>query len=130
MKVSKILHYSTWSLGLAVLFLSNGCATSAGGHEAAKVLSANITLVVEEGKRFTDARDALAKARLRILQNLENSLIETEEGSALDLTAWQIIGADFRARLYEGVLEATKKASEQRKNKLETPRTTSQTTRK
>ncbi len=119
MKIFNTLTFSPWNLWVVFLFFLSGCATSAGGHEEAKILSAQITLVAEEGKRFADARDALAKARLRNMQYLENSLIETEEENALDLTAWHIIGAKFRAALYEGVLAATKQASEQQKQQIQ-----------
>jgi hypothetical protein len=119
MKIFNTLHFSPWNLWVVILFFLSGCATSAGGHEEAKILSAQITLVAEEGKRFADARDVLAKARLRNMQNLENSLIETEEENSLDLTAWHIIGAKFRATLYEGVLAATKEASDQHKQQIE-----------
>jgi len=119
MKIFDTLHFFPWYLWVVILFFLGGCATSAGGHEEAKILSAQITLVAEEGKRFADARDVLAKARLRNMQYLENSLIETEEENAFDLTAWHIIGAEFRARLYEGVLAATKEASEQHMQQIQ-----------
>ncbi len=85
----------------------NGCLTSAGGQDAAKLLSAHVTIVAEKGKRFADARDELAKARLRNLQMLENSLVEIEEENAIDLYAWRVVGAKFRMDLYEGIMVAT-----------------------
>jgi hypothetical protein len=100
-----VIFYSFFSL---LPMLLNGCLTSAGGQDAAKMLSAQMTLVAEEGKRFADARNELAKARLRNMQMLENSLVEVEEENAIDLQAWRVVGAKFRTDLYEGVMAATK----------------------
>ncbi len=85
----------------------NGCLTTAGGQDAAKMLSAQVTLVAEKGKSVADGRDELAKARLRNMQMLENSLVETEEENSIDLHAWRVIGAEFRSDLFEGVMAAT-----------------------
>ncbi len=97
---------------LALLFIIPmlvSCATSAGGHKASEMVSAQLTLVAEEGKRFAQQRDSLAKSRLLVMQDLENSASVVELENDMDRMAWEIIGASFRTNLYEGTLKATQK---------------------
>jgi len=97
---------------LICLPLLFSCATSAGGYKAAEIVSAQVTLVAEEGKRFALQRDSLAKARLRVMQDLENSASTIEQENDMDRMAWEVVCATFRTRLYEGTLAATQKAFE------------------
>lgn len=92
----------------------SGCATTAGGEVIARELSAQATLVAEQGKRFAAARDELAKSRLGNIQLLENSTIVVQSENELDRTAWRVVGAEFRATLYDAVLEATAHTAELR----------------
>ena len=94
---------------LFVIPLLASCATSAGGHKASEMVSAQLTLVAEEGKRFSQQRDSLAKARLRVMHELENSTLDAEQEIDLDRMAWKVAGASFRTTLYDSTLEATEK---------------------
>ena len=106
------------ALGLLALS-QNACTTIEGAQETAQVLSAQLTLVAEEGRRFAEVQDALAQARLRSMHTLENNLVELEEENALDVQAWHVIGADFRIRLYESVLMATNETAEQHRQRAQ-----------
>jgi hypothetical protein len=94
---------------LFVIPLLASCATSAGGHKASEMVSAQLTLVAEEGKRFSQQRDSLAKARLRVMHELENSTLDAEQEIDMDRMAWKVVGATFRTTLYDSTLEATEK---------------------
>ncbi len=88
-------------------------------RELAEQLSASLALVADEGRNFVRARDALAQSRLRNMQRLEESLIRTQEGNALDVRAWRVIGAEYRVRLFEGVLAATDETAAQQTARME-----------
>ncbi len=117
------MNTSRWIGGIcfgAVVLLAlsqSACTTIEGAQETAQVLSAQLTLVAEEGQQFAEVQDALAQARLRSMQTLENNLVEIEEENALDVQAWRVVGADFRIRLYEGVLAATNETAEQKRQR-------------
>lgn len=94
---------------LFVIPLLASCATSAGGHKASEMVSAQLTLVAEEGNRFSQQRDSLAKARLRVIYELENSTLNAEQEIDMERMAWKVAGASFRTTLYDSTLEATDK---------------------
>ena len=117
MTISRWMHgVIVGALGVVALSQS-ACTTIEGAQETAQVLSAQLTLVADEGQRFAQVQDELAQARLRSMHTLENSLVELEEENALDVQAWRVIGADFRIRLYEGVLTATNETAEQHRQR-------------
>ena len=83
-------------------------------RELARELSAAVVLVGEEGGKFANARDALARSRLRNMQRLEDSTVRLGEANDLDIGAWQVIGEDYRLRLFQGVLDATEEIARQK----------------
>lgn len=88
-------------------------------RQLAAMLAERLGVVAAEGQRFAAARDALARARLRTSQRLEDNLISLEEAKALDLRAWEVIGASFRLRLFEQVIAATDEISRQHQERVE-----------
>jgi len=104
----KIFGLKIFALLLGIPMLAS-CATSAGGHKASQMVSAQLTLVAEEGKRFAKQRNSLAKSCLLVMQDLENSASVVEQENDMDRMAWKVVGATFRTKLYEGTLEATLK---------------------
>lgn len=96
------------------------CPSVAAGdpaREFAELLSKQLVEVVKDGKKFASAREALAKARLRTMQSLEESLIRIQEANSLDRHAWKVVGADYRTQLFEGVIAATEEAARQHEDR-------------
>ena len=76
-------------------------------RELAAELAASLTLVASEGRAFAGARDELARARLRNMQALENSMIRMQEGNEVDVRAWEVVGETYRVNLFKSVLGTT-----------------------
>jgi hypothetical protein len=100
-------------VGTAAQARSEGRAAAAD-RELARDLSAALVLVGEEGGKFADARDALARSRLRNMQRLEDSTVRLRESNDLDIGAWRVIGEDYRLRLFQGIVDATEEIAHQK----------------
>jgi hypothetical protein len=92
------------------LVIGTGCGT-VRAQRGANLLASYTNSVRAEAERVAAARDALAKARLANIQDLEQSLLETEfrnatEAFLLGLTT----GAKQRLSLLEGIVAGTGRA--------------------
>lgn len=99
------------SLLAAAALVAPSAAADGADRDLAEALAAEIALVVEEGRRFAGSMDALARARRRAAQALEESLEWVREANDLDRRAWEATGAAYRLRLFDAVLAASDEAA-------------------
>ena len=79
----------------------------------AEILAAYTNNVKENGEQFASFRDQLAKVRLRNINMLERSALETENDIATVGHVWEIAGDTNRIHLFGSVLAAADEAVKQ-----------------
>jgi hypothetical protein len=113
-------HRTLGRIGLLALgataLMASACAAPEPARNGARLVAAYVTKVKEEGERFADARELLAKARLRNAGLLEASAVRTEQEIEIDLRMWAIADTKVSAakeELYGAIRKATERVGEQ-----------------
>ncbi len=113
---SRILVAALLLYGLAAL---GGCSTSSEVRDGAKLMSVYTAGVQQQLEVFSDAQLQIDRARLRNMDRLEESAIDTLQRNQAEVAAWQLTtlteaqnkNVDLRARLFELIQAGTEKAA-------------------